>query len=92
MATTNGTVVVHLQCYVLRNPVNLIRKYYLFLCRRRQLAELGSATGIYKTLVKYLVGVPEVSPMLLDAALEDCLLVVSNPISVSIVPSFFFSS
>ncbi|XP_051130168.1 uncharacterized protein LOC127250789 isoform X2 [Andrographis paniculata] len=28
--------------------------------RRRQLAELGSATGIYKTLVKYLVGVPEV--------------------------------
>ncbi|XP_042492150.1 uncharacterized protein LOC122071804 isoform X2 [Macadamia integrifolia] len=28
--------------------------------RRRQLAQLGSATGIYKTLVKYLVGVPQV--------------------------------
>ncbi|KAL8526379.1 hypothetical protein ACS0TY_015553 [Phlomoides rotata] len=27
--------------------------------RRRQLADLGSATGVYKTLVKYLVGVPE---------------------------------
>ncbi|GAU51706.1 hypothetical protein TSUD_391450 [Trifolium subterraneum] len=27
--------------------------------RRRQLAQLGSATGVYKTLVKYLVGVPE---------------------------------
>ncbi|KAJ4969709.1 hypothetical protein NE237_002808 [Protea cynaroides] len=27
--------------------------------RRRQLAQLGSATGIYKTLVKYLVGVPQ---------------------------------
>lgn len=29
-------------------------------CRRRQLAQLGSATGVYKTLVKYLVGVPQV--------------------------------
>ncbi|KAG9140193.1 hypothetical protein Leryth_021754 [Lithospermum erythrorhizon] len=28
--------------------------------RRRQLAQLGSATGIYKALVKYLVGVPQV--------------------------------
>ncbi|CAA0836177.1 Unknown protein [Striga hermonthica] len=28
--------------------------------RRRQLADLGSATGVYKTLMKYLVGVPEV--------------------------------
>ncbi|XP_061368378.1 uncharacterized protein LOC133311356 [Gastrolobium bilobum] len=28
--------------------------------RRSQLAQLGSATGVYKTLVKYLVGVPEV--------------------------------
>ncbi|XP_010490477.1 PREDICTED: uncharacterized protein LOC104768250 isoform X1 [Camelina sativa] len=28
--------------------------------RRRQLAQLGSATGVYKTLVKYLVGVPQV--------------------------------
>ncbi|KAK6778238.1 hypothetical protein RDI58_024956 [Solanum bulbocastanum] len=27
---------------------------------RRQLAQLGSATGVYKTLVKYLVGVPQV--------------------------------
>nr|KYP62309.1 hypothetical protein KK1_016841 [Cajanus cajan] len=27
--------------------------------RRRQLAQLGSATGVYKTLVKYLVGVPQ---------------------------------
>ncbi|KAJ0978150.1 hypothetical protein J5N97_013624 [Dioscorea zingiberensis] len=28
--------------------------------RRRQLAQLGSATGVYKSLVKYLVGVPQV--------------------------------
>lgn len=28
--------------------------------RRKQLAQLGSATGVYKTIVKYLVGVPEV--------------------------------
>ncbi|KAL5720627.1 hypothetical protein ACHQM5_013278 [Ranunculus cassubicifolius] len=28
--------------------------------RRRQLAQLGSATGVYKALVKYLVGVPQV--------------------------------
>ncbi|CAA6661907.1 unnamed protein product [Spirodela intermedia] len=28
--------------------------------RRRQLAQLGSAAGVYKTLVKYLVGVPQV--------------------------------
>ncbi|KAJ6742424.1 RETINAL-BINDING PROTEIN [Salix viminalis] len=28
--------------------------------RRRQLAQLGLATGVYKTLVKYLVGVPQV--------------------------------
>lgn len=28
--------------------------------RRSQLAQLGSATGVYKTLVKYLVGVPQV--------------------------------
>ncbi|KAG9153406.1 hypothetical protein Leryth_021831 [Lithospermum erythrorhizon] len=28
--------------------------------RRQQLAQLGSATGIFKTLVKYLVGVPQV--------------------------------
>ncbi|CAL9047350.1 uncharacterized protein LOC103977773 [Musa acuminata AAA Group] len=28
--------------------------------RRRQLAQLGSASGVYKTLVKYLVGVPQV--------------------------------
>ncbi|PWA68701.1 GOLD-like protein [Artemisia annua] len=27
---------------------------------RRQLSQLGSATGVYKTLVKYLVGVPQV--------------------------------
>ncbi|KAF2306563.1 hypothetical protein GH714_019472 [Hevea brasiliensis] len=30
------------------------------MARRRQLAQLGSATGVYKTLVKYLVGVPQV--------------------------------
>ncbi|KAH9737153.1 GOLD domain-containing protein [Citrus sinensis] len=38
--------------------------------RRRQLAQLGSATGVYKTLVKYLVGVPQkvvaLSKVLLD--------------------------
>ncbi|EPS68255.1 hypothetical protein M569_06516, partial [Genlisea aurea] len=28
--------------------------------RRKQLADLGSATGVYKALMKYLVGVPEV--------------------------------
>lgn len=28
--------------------------------RRKTLAQLGSATGVYKTLVKYLVGVPQV--------------------------------
>ncbi|GJX77706.1 hypothetical protein Tco_0324517 [Tanacetum coccineum] len=28
--------------------------------RRRQLAQLGSAAGVYKTVVKYLVGVPQV--------------------------------
>ncbi|PON64995.1 GOLD domain containing protein [Trema orientale] len=28
--------------------------------RRKQLAQLGSATGVFKTLVKYLVGVPQV--------------------------------
>ncbi|KAM0061391.1 putative GOLD domain-containing protein [Helianthus debilis subsp. tardiflorus] len=28
--------------------------------RRRTLSQLGSATGVYKTLVKYLVGVPQV--------------------------------
>jgi len=28
--------------------------------RRVQLAQLGSATGVYKTLVRYLVGVPQV--------------------------------
>ncbi|CAI9097138.1 OLC1v1033484C1 [Oldenlandia corymbosa var. corymbosa] len=32
----------------------------VLVCRRRQLAQLGSATGVYKTLVKYLVGVPQV--------------------------------
>lgn len=31
-----------------------------FPLRRRQLAQLGCATGVYKTLVKYLVGVPQV--------------------------------
>ncbi|KAH7415287.1 hypothetical protein KP509_14G036100 [Ceratopteris richardii] len=28
--------------------------------RRRQLAQLGAASGVYKTIVKYLVGVPQV--------------------------------
>lgn len=34
--------------------------YFHNISRRKQLAQLGSATGVYKTLVKYLVGVPEV--------------------------------
>ena len=38
-------------------PYDLI---FSFPPRRRQLAQLGSATGVYKTLVKYLVGVPQV--------------------------------
>lgn len=43
------------------------------LCRRRQLAELGSATGVYKTLMKYLVGVPEVGLNLFNATANCCL-------------------
>lgn len=43
------------------------------LCRRKQLAELGSATGVYKTLMKYLVGVPEVCVNSLNAASQCCL-------------------
>jgi len=31
-----------------------------FICRRRQLAQLGSASGVFRTLVKYLVGCPQV--------------------------------
>lgn len=38
-------------------PNAVIMQYHI---RRRQLAQLGSATGVYKTLVKYLVGVPQV--------------------------------
>ncbi|XP_058110822.1 uncharacterized protein LOC131253710 isoform X2 [Magnolia sinica] len=34
--------------------------WYQQMERRRQLAQLGAAAGVYKTLVKYLVGVPEV--------------------------------
>jgi hypothetical protein len=34
--------------------------YLRFICRRRQLAQLGSASGVWKTLVKYLVGCPQV--------------------------------
>jgi len=42
--------------------MNRYKKYIkqLTYYRRRQLAQLGSATGVYKTLVKYLVGVPQV--------------------------------
>lgn len=43
------------------------------LCRRRQLADLGSATGVYKTLMKYLVGVPEVGLSLFNATAKCCL-------------------
>lgn len=50
---------------VLINSGGSIRDRYALLWkqqmeRRRQLAQLGSATGVYKTLVKYLVGVPQV--------------------------------
>ena len=34
--------------------------FSLYLHRRRQLAQLGSASGVWKTLVKYLVGCPQV--------------------------------
>ncbi|XP_059462560.1 uncharacterized protein LOC132191516 isoform X1 [Corylus avellana] len=49
----------------LANSGGSIRSRYALLWkqqmeRRRQLAQLGSATGVYKTLVKYLVGVPQV--------------------------------
>ncbi|XP_031103774.1 uncharacterized protein LOC116007279 isoform X1 [Ipomoea triloba] len=47
------------------NSGGSIREQYALLWnqqmeRRKQLAQLGSATGVYKTLVKYLVGVPQV--------------------------------
>ncbi|CAK7343422.1 unnamed protein product [Dovyalis caffra] len=50
---------------MLVNSGGSIRDQYALLWRqqmdrRRQLAQLGSATGVYKTLVKYLVGVPQV--------------------------------
>lgn len=49
----------------LTNAGGNIRERYALLWnqqmeRRMQLAQLGSATGVYKTLVKYLVGVPQV--------------------------------
>lgn len=49
----------------LMNSGGSIRERYALLWkqqmeRRRQLAQLGSATGVYKALVKYLVGVPQV--------------------------------
>ena len=34
--------------------------FHSFRFRRKSLASLGSATGIYRTLVTYLVGVPQV--------------------------------
>ncbi|XP_076908414.1 uncharacterized protein LOC143565289 [Bidens hawaiensis] len=47
------------------NSGGTIRERYALLWkqqmeRRRTLSQLGSATGVYKTLVKYLVGVPQV--------------------------------
>ncbi|KAF5199139.1 retinal-binding protein [Thalictrum thalictroides] len=50
---------------VLVNSGGSIRDRYALLWkqqmeRRQQLAQLGSAAGVYKTLVKYLVGVPQV--------------------------------
>ncbi|KAI7754482.1 hypothetical protein M8C21_010436, partial [Ambrosia artemisiifolia] len=47
------------------NSGGTIRERYALLWkqqmdRRRSLSQLGSATGVYKTLVKYLVGVPQV--------------------------------
>ncbi|KAK4798624.1 hypothetical protein SAY86_030950 [Trapa natans] len=47
------------------NSGGTIREKYALLWkqqmnRRIQLAQLGSATGVYKTIVKYLVGVPQV--------------------------------
>ncbi|KAI4341901.1 hypothetical protein MLD38_026572 [Melastoma candidum] len=49
---------------LINSGANIRSKYALLwkqqMDRRRQLAQLGSATGVYKTLVKYLVGVPEV--------------------------------
>lgn len=46
------------QCFHLWTTLQFIAVYSY---RRKQLAQLGSATGVYKTLVKYLVGVPQVS-------------------------------
>lgn len=68
------------------------------LCRRKQLAELGSATGVYKTMMKYLVGVPEVCLNSLNAASQCCLsfFLVPSPscscsvTSVWLLLSFFF--
>lgn len=55
----------HAEVEALVNSGGSIRDRYALLWkqqmeRRRQLAQLGSATGVYKTLVKYLVGVPQV--------------------------------
>jgi len=40
--------------------------------RRRQLAQLGSASGVYKTVVKYLVGVPELQVKCFHVQLKIC--------------------
>lgn len=49
---------------LLANGGSIAQKYALLwqqqMDRRKTLASLGSATGVYRTLVKYLVGVPQV--------------------------------
>ena len=37
--------------------------FFLGMCRRKTLAALGAATGVYRTLVSFLVGVPQVRDM-----------------------------
>lgn len=65
METTDGEVrlsLLFLFCFL--NAAAACDSCYVLIAdhpyRRRLLAQLGSATGVYKTLVKYLVGVPQV--------------------------------
>jgi hypothetical protein len=58
--TTDGQVRLHSCLVGCAWIINKKHTKTLMAHRRRQLAQLGSATGVYKTLVKYLVGVPEV--------------------------------
>lgn len=59
-----------------------------------QLAQLGSATGVYKTLVRYLVGVPQVSQFfgVIFTILTMLVYFLMKNFSCHIYPSFFEGS